>query len=333
MDAHIEGLSKNSFATVREICRQVRGLRPKKENFHVGRNQRDRRRESPYRDIESMTQRDLADAIREDADRPVRGGSISDALRHTFEIAHKRNRRRGGGLASAKQLLENVVSSAGMNVDVAADKVLDTLGLRRSQYRNGKINDLHSLHAKLHDDVYKPVGQRGTVDGWEYQPTESTEHYGTYVQGKNAIMVHRGTDPGSLARLSNDLVDDLHIATSYTEHSSSLGDANRALEKLLDKYDSVNLSAYSRGMGVATDLYQKHKARLGSENVSIAGGMSLAHEHAKSIATDQKWHHVYQHSDVVSAGLSAHKRDNHTVLYDDALTGHTDILRRLKDKK
>ena len=230
------------------------------------------------------------------------------------------------GLKRIGDTLDNTMRATGVQADIMGDKFLHQIGIRKhKKYESAHITNDIKLHSLLNQEVYK--SDRGDVDGWSYLANDSTNDYGVWSKGGEAMFVFRGTDP-SKAMDNKDLIDDARIATGTTLELTTNKTAKDKMIELFDRFGDhhVNTSGYSLGGGRQlqllndSDIYK----RLGDKSYTLAPGVTALNPNLKKYASYDKMHYVYAHNDVVANSLLAHKNDNHSVLYNysDPLKAH-----------
>jgi len=249
-----------------------------------------------------------------------KGGSISGLL---GDAAHY--------LKRGHEVLENVAGTKLSQAEILADNALDHIGLRKSRYSKIERTDNNRLHARLAQEVYKAHGDRGVVDGWDYET--GNDRYGVFKKGNQRIVHFRGTRPDANVVASGDLEADRKIAMGETDSMQGLAMDKKIVTDLLDAGYDTSVGGYSLGGGralaVANDdaIYK----RLGTNNHVISPGITAMNPHLKKLAQLDKMSYTYHALDDVSSALLTHATDNHHVekKYRDPLSAHTNFLKDL----
>ena len=336
--------SHKHWRTIQNVAHQIAGRKARRGHHHldIPREMQDRRRQSAFKDIAASHKEQITGWLREDGDHSQHveqadGGSLTNALRHTLHVAHhvyRRDLERSGGALDLHKgvkrlgtMLGDTAKVLGVQADVAGDKFLHHLGVRKHlKYRSAEGNDSMALHARLNREVYKE--NPGDVGALRYSAEDSTKDYGVFHDGHHkAYMVFRGTDPSKITE-NNDLIDDARIATGLTGEMTTNSGAQAKLRELIQRHGdhNVNVSGYSLGGGrmlqaiQSSDIYKG----LGDDNFALAPGLTTGHPQFKKFATYSKMQYAYHHNDVVANGLLAHKNDQHHIFYDEAnpVKGH-----------
>ena len=334
----VTNLKDNHWRMVQMAASQIAGRKPGRRHYdyQIERTHQHRTHASAFKDIASSDKHQIAEWIAGDGHKAVTGGSLADAMRHTFHIMHKTYRREanaakggsiGGFLGRLGGTFKNLAESAGTQADILADDFLHRVGIRQKRkYQDGEIHYDHSVAARIAKDAYlSPDGRKGT-DGWSYDRDNSSEYYATYLKDGRARVHFRGTKP--LAALENaDLANDLKIGMGDSSDIVGLADRKHLVSRLLDKYGDgkVTVDGYSLGGASAMEIINsKLGKRLGNDNYLLAPGITAANEHLREYSHNQKSHFIYHHNDMVANSLLTNSTDNHTVLYNNAnpITSH-----------
>lgn len=86
--------------------------------------------------------------------------------------------------------------------------------------------------AKIAEQTYEPVNERGDVDGWDYRPDLSNEHLGVYFKDRQAVIAQRGTRPTD----PNDLWEDAKIAVGLGARSAYVDENIQMARKVKEDY-------------------------------------------------------------------------------------------------
>ena len=328
MHRFVSRLKDNHWRMVQMAASQIAGRKPGRRHYDyaVPRDKQHRKHTSAFKDIASSDKHQVASWIASDGAGAVKGGSLADAMRHTFHVMHETYRRegRGGSISGFVGRLggtfKNLAETAGKQVDIFADDMLHKIGIRaKRKYVSGAIHYDHSIAARLAKDAYADPDSRKGSDGWSYDRDNSSDYYATYLKDGKARVHFRGTKP--LAALENaDLANDLKIATGDSSDIVGMSDRKHLVGRLLDKYGDgqVTVDGYSLGGATALEIINDAKLgkRLGNDNYLLAPGITAANEHLRDYSHNLKSHFIYHHNDMVANSLLNNATDHHTVLYD-----------------
>jgi hypothetical protein len=351
--AHLERLTNKNFRHVRELANQIAGRKRRRKtafDFRVPRNMQHRARQSAYKDIAGAhSKHQVVDWIKEDAHHPnTVGGSLSDAFRHTIHVMHHVHRRdllehgTGGSITGligdaahylkrGHEVLENVAGTKLMQAEILADDALDKIGIRKSRYPPLQRTQQNRLHARLAQEVYKAHGDRGSVDGWDYD--DGNDRYGVFKRGNQRIVHWRGTKPDKNVISSGDLAADGKIAFGESDSMQGLAMDKKIVTDLLDAGYDTSIGGYSLGGGRALSIANDDAIykRLGNLNHVISPGITSMNPHLKKLAHLDKMHFTYSAFDEVANSLMPHSTDNHHIekKFRDPLSAHTTFLKQL----
>ena len=335
MDHVIDHLSDKNWRVVRQVASQIAGRKPgrKHYDFRVERKHQHRKQKSPFKDIALADRSEVQSWIRDDKHHHVQGGSLANALRHTFHVLHHTYRRDlalGGSIPFLDRIgntLYNAGASAHAQLDVASDQFLHAVGITKERRYDATATAEDAMHARMHKDSYLHPDERKGTDGWSYMRDHSTDERAVYERDGKAMVLFRGTRPDA-ALNNNDLVNDLHIAAGESGSMAGLSDDKAKVTQLLDQYgdQNVNVGGYSLGGGRGLEVMRDENIyhRLGEDNHFLAPGITVAHPELADVAGMQKASFTYSHLDPVSNALAGHARDNHRILthYGDGISGH-----------
>ncbi len=142
MDHFADQLTDKNWRVVKQLAGQISGRKPRRNHHDFGVESHHRRRggQSPFKDIADSDKSEVAHWIREDKHHHIVGGSLSDAMKHTFHVLHHTYRRdyhKGGSFFDRiGSTLENIGRAGLSQADILADKFLSGMGLTKSRYEN-----------------------------------------------------------------------------------------------------------------------------------------------------------------------------------------------------
>jgi hypothetical protein len=331
----LKHLTDKDFRVVKQLASQIAGRKPKKGHydFKVAPEHRRRGRQTAWKDIAQSDLPTIKRWIADDKHHAVEGGSLSNALRHTYRVLHetyKRDLQAGGSIAFLDRMgstLSNLGKAAVAHVDIASDAFLHAVGITKDRKYSATPTSSDAMHARLHKDAYLGVDDRKGSDNWDYVRKHSTDERAVYEKDGHAKVVWRGTKPDEIFQ-NKDGLNDLMIAAGESSEMYGLYEDKQKMKELLDEYGDhkVTGSGYSLGGGRAMEVLSSDDIyhRLGQDNTMLAPGITALHPELQDRASRQKFTHVYSNVDGVANSLLAHSGDNHRVLtnYVDPLGAH-----------
>jgi len=124
-----------------------------------------------------------------------------------------------------------------------------------------------SIFARLSNDSYLPLKRRKGIEGWTYQPDQSTTYHAVYYEdgGQNrAVVANRGTK----VRDANDLIQDLGIILGQGDRSSRVKTAVR-IGKRIERQTGRDTIYTGHSLGSATSYMAGRAHKRPSYNFNI----------------------------------------------------------------